>query len=280
MALCELKHMSNAAGNIKDDEAYWAFLIDMSNAELATAISVSYSNATSGISATNVQAAIDLLETQIVSLNTVNVRQGNQIGNIPMNGNVPVKSLQQQISDNDVDITSIQSTNTTQTNNIAALTAKDTDLQAQITALKTQVDAIPIVTFPTGTRMTFIQAAPPVGWTATGAYHDRALRLVGDASGGQSGGTSAFSVAFGATTTGSHVLTIAELPAHDHGLIYGGLNGGGNPATDSWFFDHAYDDTGPYYRTKTASGSVGSNIGHTHTLGAVTYVNACVGVKT
>jgi hypothetical protein len=42
-------------------------------------------------------------------------------------------------------------------------------------------------TFPSGTKMTFLQPAPPSGWTQ-GAYSDQLVRLVSDGSGGTAGG--------------------------------------------------------------------------------------------
>ena len=79
-ALCTKGHVSNAAGTIKDDSAFWAILCDMSGAQLATAMGVTYSNAASPtLTAVNVQQAIDQLAAQVVSLNSVNVTQGNDI---------------------------------------------------------------------------------------------------------------------------------------------------------------------------------------------------------
>jgi len=86
MALCTLKHTSNPTGNIKDDELYWSFLIDMSESDLSSAVAVTYDNSTSGIPYTNVQLAIDYVDSindtqasQIVALNNVNIAQGNAI---------------------------------------------------------------------------------------------------------------------------------------------------------------------------------------------------------
>lgn len=82
-ALCEQTHVSNPSGSIKDDEAYWAFLCDLSNSELATAVTVTYSNTASPtLTADNVQAAIDQLENFIVSLNDVNITQGEEIAQL------------------------------------------------------------------------------------------------------------------------------------------------------------------------------------------------------
>lgn len=118
MALCSTKHTSNHSGNIKDDSLYWAFLIDMTTATLATAVAVTYSNSSSGIPATNVQMAIDYIQTEIVALNNVNVTQGNNItinanniGSVPQSGGLPIKSLQTQINDLNTSIAALDSTN-------------------------------------------------------------------------------------------------------------------------------------------------------------------------
>lgn len=67
--------------------------------------------------------------------------------------------------------------------------------------------------FAAGTRMLFNQTVAPVGWTKQ-IENDKALRLTTGAVG--TGGTQSFSTVFGAGETGSHVLTIAEMPSHDH----------------------------------------------------------------
>lgn len=83
MALCSLKHMSNETGNIKDDPLYWVYLIDMSNAELSTAIAVTYDDTGAPtLDADNVQEAIDQLAQQVVLLNNINITQGENITNL------------------------------------------------------------------------------------------------------------------------------------------------------------------------------------------------------
>ena len=261
MGLCSLKHTSNVGGSIKDDELYWAFLIDMSEAELSSAIAVSYSNATSGLPATNVQAAIDQLEVQIVSLNNVNITQGNNI-----------TALQSADTTHNSRLTAIESKNTTQDTTLASL-------QTQINTVNTRIDNL-VLTFPAGTKMTFIQAVPPTGWTGVNGLGNRAIRLVDqDGSGGNSGGSIGFTTIFQSQVTGAHTLTTPEMPSHTHpptapylyfagsGLgSYGllpqdGLNPGGVGVS-----------SGP-----PSSGSDGS---HTHALDfRLAYVNACIGQK-
>ena len=82
MALCTIKHISTATGSIIHDKAFWAFLLDMSDVNAVIASAVSYSNTASGIPNTNVQGAIDYVETQIHALDSVNLAQGTAITTI------------------------------------------------------------------------------------------------------------------------------------------------------------------------------------------------------
>jgi hypothetical protein len=108
MALCTIAHMSTTTGSIVTDQAYWAFLLDMSDVGVMTATAVSYSNTQSGIPAAHVQGALDHVETQIKGLDTINIKQGNQIGPIPMaDASHPIKSLQDQITTNATNITTL-----------------------------------------------------------------------------------------------------------------------------------------------------------------------------
>lgn len=82
MALCTTKHVSTAVGSILTDKAYWAFLLDMSDVGTIVASAVTYSNTASGLAATDVQHAIDVIETQVKAVDAINVTQGNQISAI------------------------------------------------------------------------------------------------------------------------------------------------------------------------------------------------------
>jgi hypothetical protein len=72
-----------------------------------------------------------------------------------------------------------------------------------------------------GTACVFYQAAAPTGWTKSTTNNDKALRVVSGTSGGSAGGSVAFSTAFTSRTvsgtTDPHTLTLAEIPAHQHG---------------------------------------------------------------
>ena len=137
-----------------------------------------------------------------------------------------------------------------------------------------------------GTKAPFYQSAAPIGWTidTTAALANAAMRIV-TASGGVTGGTDTFSASFngsktftagaqsggatvtgsdpGATVTGSHVLTIAEMPAHTHTLplknTLSGSPSGGSTESGSGL----------------STGSTGGGTGHTHTIsGAHTHTIA------
>lgn len=123
--------------------------------------------------------------------------------------------------------------------------------------------------FPSGTAMVFVQASPPTGWTTNVAFNDRVLRF--NASGGGTGGTD--SIAAG--NTGSHILTISQIPSHTHGVPYlykaykWGSDDGGNvlpqaqhPAT-----------------SEVVSISAGGGQGHTHPL-SIKYADVIAATKT
>jgi microcystin-dependent protein len=73
--------------------------------------------------------------------------------------------------------------------------------------------------FPAGTRMLFQQSSAPPGWRKDTTHNDKALRIVSGSV--ASGGSVAFSTVFGRTATDAHTLTIAEIPAHTHGITVG-----------------------------------------------------------
>lgn len=85
IAICKTAHTSNASGTIRDDAAYWTYLVDM-GAITGSADQITYDNSTSGSPATQVQGALDdlyvkhddqqgLLDTHTVEISA----QGSQI---------------------------------------------------------------------------------------------------------------------------------------------------------------------------------------------------------
>jgi hypothetical protein len=268
MALCSTKHTSIAVGNITDDEIYWAFLIDMSNADLSTAIAVTYDSTTSGLDADNVQEAIDVLETQILALNNVNITQGTSITN-----------LQTKDTVHDNQITTLQGVNTDQNSRMTTIEAKNTTQDNLITALQNQVAAIPTSTFPVGTRMVFIQSAPPTGWTISGAYNDRAIRLVSGASGGTAGGSVGFATTFSRTATDGLGLAAAHLPPLTPPGPYNKVLGDGSAGWTDMAYNTYTEFAGVSY-FKPLTGIGGNSTPHSHGMDMrLAYVDACVGVK-
>lgn len=123
---------------------------------------------------------------------------------------------------------------------------------------------------PSGTLMLFQQTAAPTGWTKQVTHNDKALRVVsGTAS---SGGTRAFSSVFvdhgEDGYVSSHAISIAEMPAHTHGISNSAVGPGGGGS----FF------AGP--GTLTLSTSTGGGGGHLHGLAlALQYVDLIIASK-
>jgi len=95
--------------------------------------------------------------------------------------------------------------------------------------------------FPGGTKMVFVQASAPTGWTQDTTNNDKGLRVV-SGSGGGTGGTHAFSSPPSTSHThtgpshthstpahlhshtlsaGAHTLSTAEMPSHSHSISRG-----------------------------------------------------------
>lgn len=256
MALCSLRHMSSATGNIKDDAAFWEFLIDMSASDLSAAIAVTYSNTGSGIPKTNVQEAIDYVQSEIVSLNSVNIAQGSAITNLTNTNNTQDTTLASHGSR----LGTIEGINTSQD-------ATLTNHTSRIAALEAALAAGTI--FPTGTKMLFCQAAAPAGWTKVTTDHDKLLRVVNGTSGGSSGGTNPFSVVNAQVATGNHVLDVTEIPPHTHKYAFVG--------TGLMYYQGGSQGQVP---VQADTGSTGGGLGHNHPVTmAIQYVDVIVGVK-
>lgn len=129
-----------------------------------------------------------------------------------------------------------------------------------------------VAAFAAGTLMLFQQTAAPTGWTKQTTHNDKALRVVTGSAG--SGGSSAFSTAMAtpavtgtiAGSTGSHTLTTAEMPSHQHplkraqtgGSTYGSIAIQPNMRTNQLYASSASQGT-------NAAGGGGS---HSHSLSA------------
>lgn len=133
--------------------------------------------------------------------------------------------------------------------------------------------------FPSGTTMTFLQAAPPVGWVQRNDYNDLMVRLVNDASGGARGGSWNITGLNGITD--AHTLAVSEIPQHTHNVTVAI-----SPATNVAGGGTSVPTSGG--TVLTTDGGTGGGAGHTHTLtnslvgdGAwrPAYANMCVGIK-
>ena len=135
--------------------------------------------------------------------------------------------------------------------------------------------------FPSGTLMLFQQTAAPTGWTKDTTHNNKALRVVsGTAS---SGGSVAFTTAFGGTTTGSTTLSSSQIPAHTHGQM---VNGSAvykqslGSATKSVLPPADSDVTADSAAAADVTGSTGGGAGHTHPLDLrVQYVDLIIASK-
>jgi hypothetical protein len=126
---------------------------------------------------------------------------------------------------------------------------------------------------PSGTRMAFLQTAVPTGWTQDTSLNDQVIRL-NNGTGGGTGGSWTLS----GITIGNTVLTVDQLPSHDHtgniAFTQRGSGGDSNPV-----YGPGSGFTAPFTTASTGSGNP-----HTHTFtndGAwrPAYVDAVVGVK-
>jgi hypothetical protein len=123
--------------------------------------------------------------------------------------------------------------------------------------------------FPTGTAMLFAQTTAPTGWTKSTTHNDKTLRVVsGTAS---SGGSVAFSTAFGRTATDGHTLTTAQMPSHTHTYF--------NPCSGEAGYGAGGTTSDPG-GSSVASGSTGSSGSHSHNLDLrVNYVDVIIATK-
>lgn len=104
---------------------------------------------------------------------------------------------------------------------------------------------------PAGSKMLFLQAAAPSGWTQDTSLNDKVLRVVSGEGAGTGGDWT-----MEALLTAGHVLTEAELPAHTHPYL--------KPASSSGY------QTAPGSANCVASSGTtdptGSDEAHTHAM--------------
>lgn len=150
--------------------------------------------------------------------------------------------------------------------------------------------------YPTDTKQPFVGAAAPPDWAidATAAYNNAALRIV-TAGSVATGGSIDFTSLFGGST-GAYILTTADLPAHVHGLgnhvhsmahthAYQGSQinnvSGVSGANFNANANAVADNTGQPSAANTGAAtgntdSAGSGGGHSHPIGALKYLDACI----
>jgi len=124
------------------------------------------------------------------------------------------------------------------------------------------------------TYLLFYNSAAPTGWTRNTALANLngcTLRVITGAWGGTVGGThnleSPPSTSHTHTmsgTTGSHVLTAAEIPVHTHSLP-----NFTNPSDHSGGYAYIEASSSGAVETGHNTGAVGSGTGHTHTVGTL-----------
>lgn len=122
-AQCKTHHTSNTGGTLADDETYWYWIVNFSEADLSSAVAVTYVP-TAPITGLNVQAALDQIAGMITALNNVNVTQGNQI-----------TTLQNTDASYGTRLTNIESKDASQDTLISNLQTSLTALQSSLTAL-------------------------------------------------------------------------------------------------------------------------------------------------
>ena len=161
--------------------------------------------------------------------------------------------------------------------------------------------------FGSGTAMVFYQDAAPAGWTIDATVDEHTIRLTkGSAAAGQAGGTTGgtnnFSTQFanlaeGATPgVGSHAVSVAEMPSHNHGggNHAHGLNFNSGSAGNAQFLTNNYfglrtsnagnmtiaSATAVNTVLIAASGATvatqGSGTGHSHTIDLRVKWAACI----
>jgi hypothetical protein len=126
--------------------------------------------------------------------------------------------------------------------------------------------------FPTNTKMLFLQAAVPSGWTLDNGFHDRVFRIVDGLNG--VGGALGGSWQITGLSADAHVLTVDEIPPHTH--LYTRANASGT--------GEGFPGSATMALDTTQTGSAGGGGGHTHGVSSNAtwrplYVNTIVGIK-
>jgi hypothetical protein len=188
----------------------YAFTAAGMGISMAVAASAVTNTPAGNIAATNVQAALNELDTEKAKLGT--------------NGDITSLTACTAITAGTV---------TVATGDLVYVQDVSAANVLKVVTAQSIANLAPTSTFPSGTRMTFNQTAAPTGWTkdTTAGLDDSIMRIVTGTVG--SGGSTAFSTFNGQTATGAYALALADIPAHDHegtwyDMVYtaGTLNGG------------------------------------------------------
>jgi len=146
--------------------------------------------------------------------------------------------------------------------------------------VETDPSAIP-PPFASGTKMLFVQAAAPFGWTKVTTYNDYALRIV-SGTGAGTGGSVSFSGTLNATTAVSATtLSLSQIPSHNHsGVVttsYGSGSAGSYVGIGVAVGATLTTSTTNQTFTPTSNGGSGS---HTHdTVLNIQYIDAIICTK-
>ena len=156
------------------------------------------------------------------------------------------------------------------------------DLNFIVNQVNANANPIGTLTAPSGTTMSFNQAAAPLGWTAqTGTAYDNAmLRLVAPSSfGGTAGVVGASNLLVSGTGTDAHTLTAAEMPAHVHGVIDPGhTHAVSDPGHHHGSFNY-FQDTGSGSQSP-ASGGAAQLLAMPNVATGISLVSATTGIAT
>ena len=129
--------------------------------------------------------------------------------------------------------------------------------------------------FPSGTRMLFMQANAPVGWTRVTSHNNKMLRIVSGTGGGSGGsvsftntfrnrtitGSTANSIVTGVVSVNNHTLSLAQMPSHRH--LHGSMTIQAEPHVGGGIFSAGYHNV---HNTSAQGGSQP----HAHTASMTT----------
>jgi len=113
----------------------------------------------------------------------------------------------------------------------SSVSSSSTSDVANSAAVKAAYEKAIAATFPSGTRLLFVQSFAPVGWTKVTTHNNKALRIVSGNGGGSGGsrsftdalksqtisGNTGYTAAGGSVTVNNHTLSEAQMPHHAHG---------------------------------------------------------------